>query len=478
MSRVLLDKLGEVDYGLYYVVYGVVGLVSFLNGTLSTCTSRFITFALGTGDPLRLKRTFSTTLVSHLLLAGIIVLLGETIGLWYAHNVMVIPPERREAALIVYQISIVSTVVSIIHVPFSAAVIAHERMSAYAAIGIFEASAKLAVVFLLSRSSYDKLVFFAVLTLLVSVVVLFSYVLFTKKHFTEVSFSTDFDRSSFRDMMKFSAWNIIANLSNTIMGQGVIMLFNLFFAPVVVAAQAIANQIYNALSQFGWNVRNAVNPQIIKLYAEGDREESSRLTYVSAEGILFLTMLLCVPCIIVMPALLNIWLVEVPDFTVSFSRLLALQLILDNYNASFYAPMLAANKVAKNSMAALIICVVQFVLLFILFKAGFGPVWARYVGIIGVFVFGFFIKPYVLCKDIGYRWQDMLHYLWRGVRAIIAVGGLNLALFFLIPQNTIWQSGIVLVLSVLTVLVCALLLMEASLRAKIWAFLKKKVSRR
>ena len=140
--------------------------------------------------------------------------------------------------------------------------------------------------------------------------------------------------------------------------------------------------------------------------------------------------------------------------------------------------MLAANKVAKNSMAALIICVVQFVLLFILFKAGFGPVWARYVGIIGVFVFGFFIKPYVLCKDIGYRWQDMLHYLWRGVRAIIAVGGLNLALFFLIPQNTIWQSGIVLVLSVLTVLVCALLLMEASLRAKIWAFLKKKVSRR
>ena len=429
MSRVLLAKLGEVDYGLYYVVYGVIGMVSFLNGTLSTCTSRFITYALGTGDLNRLKKTFSTSFVAHLSLAGIILLLGETIGLWYAHHVMVVPPERWSAAMIVYQISIASAVVSILQVPFTASVIAHERMNAYAIVGIFEAVAKLAIVFLLTRCSFDRLVFYAFLVLAVSMTVLLAYTVYSKRSFAEVSFSLDFDKPAFREMIKFASWNIVANVSNTLMGQGVIMLFNLFFAPVVVAAQAIANQIYTALNQFGWNVRNAVNPQIIKLYADKKQDESRRLTYVSAEGILYLTMLFCVPCIMVMPTLLDIWLVDVPEYAVAFSRLLVLQLILDNYNASFYAPMLAANKVAANSIAALVLCVLQFVALLLLFKSGVGPLWARYVGIIGTVLFSFIIKPVILCNDIGYEWKTMLRYLWRGVRIMAIVGGLNVVLY-------------------------------------------------
>lgn len=478
MSRVLLDKLGEVDYGLYHVVYGVIGMVSFLSGTLSTCTSRFITYALGTGDSNEMRRTFSTAFVSHLALAGIMLILGETIGLWYAHHVMVVPPERLHAAMIVYQVSIISTVTVIIQVPFSAAVIAHERMNAYAVVGIFEALAKLLIVFLLTRCSFDKLIFYAFLGYAVTFGVFCTYVTYARKSFEEVSFSLTFDKPAFRGMMKFSAWNIVANLSNTLMGQGVIMLFNLFFAPVVVAAQAIAGQVYTALNQLGWNVRNAVNPQIIKLFADDNQEESSHLTYVSAEGILYLTMMFSVPCIMVMPTLLNIWLVDVPEYAVAFARLLVLQLILDNYSASYYAPMLAANKVAFNSLAALVLCVFQFVAMLVLFKIGLGPLWARYLGILTAVIFSFVVKPYVLCKDIGYRWQTMLHYLWRGIRLMLVVGGLNLALYHLIPQDTIWQSAIVMILSVLIVLASSWVFMEATLRRKVMSFVKQKLAKK
>ena len=475
MSRVLLDRLGEVDYGLYYVVYGVIGMVSFLNGTLSTCTSRFITYALGTGDLNSLKKTFSTSLVAHLSLAGIILILGETIGLWYTHHVMVVPPERWRAAMVVYQISIASAMVSILHVPFMAAVIAHEKMNAYAIVGIFEAVAKLAIVFLLTKCAFDRLIFYSFLVLVISLVVFLAYVVYSKRMFIEVSFSLSFDKSAFREMMKFSAWNIVTNVSNTLAGQGVIMLFNLFFAPVVVAAQAIANQIFTALNQFGWNVRNAVNPQIIKLYADGKREESSRLTYVSAEGILYLTMLFCIPCIMVMPTLLDVWLVDVPEYAVAFSRLLVLQLIFDNYSASFYAPMLAANKVAANSIAAFVLCILQFVVLLLLFKLGLGPMWARYLGIFTTILFSFVVKPYILCRDVGYQWRTMFLYLWRGVRVMLLIGGLNAALFLLIPQESLWQSVLVLALSVLIVLGCSYLFMEASLRQRIVGFIKKQV---
>lgn len=473
-SRVLLDKLGEVDYGLYNVVYSVIGMFAFLNGTLSTSTSRFITFALGTKDPDYLQKVFNTTLITHLFLAGIIVLLGETIGLWYAHHVMVVPPGRWDAAMIVFQVSIVSSVISILQVPFTSEVIAHEKMDAYAFVGIFEVVAKLSVVFLLSKSNADRLVFYAILTLIVSVVVCACYFIYCRKSFQEIVFSLQLDRKSFKEIVSFSSWNILAYVSNTLMGQGVIMLYNVFFAPVVVAAQAIANQVFTALSQFSWNVRNAVNPQIIKLYADGKYDESSRLTFVSAELLLFLTMFFCVPCILVMPTLLNIWLVDVPEHTLQFARLLVLQLILDSYGASFYAPMLAANKISKNSVIAAIMSAIQFAAIYLLFKSGLGPLWARYVCIISVVLFSFVIKPVILCRDIGYQPHQMIRSLLRGLLVMMIVGVVNGALFVLFPQNTIWQSALVVVLSVLSVLIAAVCFTEKDIRMRFYVFVKNR----
>ena len=474
-SRVILDKLGATDYGLYYVVFAVIGLLSFLNGTLSSGTSRFITFELGKGDPERLKTTFSTTLISHVLLAGIILFLGETIGLWYAHNVMVVPEGRMGAAMIVYHISILSTIISILQVPFTSEIMAHEEMNVYACLGIYEACAKLAVVFLIIHTTFDKLIYFATLQCVVVFTVFLFYIWYSKKHFQEVTFKRYFDKGIFKSILKFSGWNIIANLSNTLMSQGVIMLFNVFFAPVVVAAQAISNQISSALMQFVNNVRQAVNPQVIKLYADKQYNESQRLTLMSAEYIFDLLLLLGVPCIMVIPALLDLWLVDVPDYAVAFSQLIIAQNILDNFNAAFYTPMLAANKVAKNSIAAVFLCILQFVVLWFLFTQDFGPLWARYLAMLSGILFSFVVKPYILWKDIGYNLKDIYTCICRCMKIMFSVIVICVGIYLLIPQDSLFDSFLVIVLTGLSVIGVALVYMDKTKRNSLMSFILNRI---
>lgn len=476
-SRVVLDKLGVDDYGLYNVVFSVIGLLSFLNGTLSAGTSRFITFDLGRKDKEKLKYTFSTALCTHLLLAGIILILGETVGVWYVHNVMVCPPERFHAAFIVYQLSILATIVSIIQVPFTSEIMAHEEMDIYAYIGIYEAVAKLVIVFLLIRSPFDKLIYYASLVVTVCISVFLIYVFFCKKKFEEVGFKIRFDKNTFKEILNFSGWNIMANLSNTLMKQGVIMLFNLFFLPVVVAAQAISNQISQALMQFVANVRQAVNPQVIKLYADGKYDDSKKLTFTSAEYIFDLLLLLGVPCIMVMPTLLDLWLVEVPDYAVAFARLIVLQDILGNFSAAFYTPMVAANKIKKNSIAAVLLCIMQFVLLYVLFKLGCGPLWARYLALISTSLFSFVVKPYILWKDVNYGLKELYACIWHCMKIMLSIIILCVPVYLFLPQGTLLSAVLMVVISIIIVVTVALLFMSKDTRAKVFSFIKKRLRR-
>lgn len=476
-SRVILDKLGATDYGLYYVVFGVIGLLSFLNATLSSGTSRFIAFELGKGNKDRLRTTFSTTLISHILLAAIILLFGETIGLWYANNVMVVPEGRLDAAMIVYQISILSTMISILQVPFTSEIMAHEEMNVYAYFGIYEACAKLIVVFLIAHTTFDKMLFFAALQCIVVLSVFIFYVWYSKKRFEEVSFRRYFDKDIFKSILKFSGWNIIANLSNTLMSQGVIMLFNIFFAPVVVAAQAISNQISTALMQFVSNVRQAINPQVIKLYADKQYKESKRLTFMSAEYIFDLLLLLGVPCIMVMPVLLDLWLVDVPDYAVVFAQLIIVQNILGNFSDAFYTPMLAANKLSKNSIASVFLCIAQFILLWILFALGLGPIWARYLALLSCVIFSFIVKPYILWKDIDYDLKDIYRCIWQCMKVMITVILVCIGIYLLVPQESLSDSLLVAILSIVVVSITALAYMERTKRENFMVVVLGKLKR-
>lgn len=474
-SRVVLDKLGVDDYGLYNVVFSVIGLLSFLNGTLSSGTSRFITFALGKGDSEGLKTTFSTALCAHVLLAGIILLLGETLGIWYVHNVMVCPPERFQATFIVYQISILVTMLSIILVPFTSEIMAHEKMDFYAYIGIYDAVAKLAIVFLLSRAAMDKMVLYAILICCVQITSLLLNIWYSRCKFEEVRFRIRFDKSTFNSILKFSGWNVIANISNTLMSQGVIMLFNLFFMPVVVAAQAISNQISHAMMQFVNNVRSAVNPQVIKLYADEKYDDSKRLTLQSAEYVFDLLLLLGVPLIMIMPTLLDIWLVEVPDYAVTFARLIIIQDILGNFSAAFYTPMVAANKIEKNSISAAILCILQFCTLYVLFKCGMGPVWARYIGILFVCIWSFVVKPYILWKDINYSWKEMWVCIGKCMRILICTALLSFVIYYFIPQRNIYYSFLVAAVSFISVVLVAFAFFDKEMKRKLFGMLKSRL---
>ena len=473
-SRVILDKLGVDDYGLYNVVGGVVGMLSFISSTLSIGTLRFLTTELGKKDYEKLKTTFNTTFYSHLGLALILALFLETIGLWFVCNKLVIPPDRLYAAIIVYHISILTSIVTITQVPYTSLIMAHERMDIYAYVSIFEAFAKLFVVYLLTLTSYDRLVFYAILIALVQFMVAMTYRFFSIRKFTEARLCRVFDKSIFKSLMSFSGWNVMANLSETLKLQGYLVLLNLFFQPYVVAAQTIGNQVAGAMMQFINNFRTAINPQIIKLYAAEDYEESKRLTMSTTILVFDLVLLLGLPSIFAMDTIMDLWLVEVPPYAVVFTQFIIVQRILSTFDASFYIPMMAEGKIKTNSILASITGPVMFVLLYIIFKLGWSVMWMQYIGLITVVLFGFLIKPYLLVHDEkGYSYPDFVPCFLACIKVSLLAVSLSYVFYWLIGNQTIISSLVVFVLSFLSVVTSSLVFMDTEMRKKLWNMAKE-----
>ena len=408
-SRVVLDKLGVENYGLYQIVGGVVGIMSFLNGTMSIGTTRFLTYEIGTGNFDKLNRTFSTGVYTHVILALIVVILMETGGLWFLYNKLVIPPDRLNSCFWVFQVSIFTMFIAITQIPYTAIIMAHERMGIYAYISIFEAFAKLGVCYLLSATSFDRLVFYAILIAIVQLLVAVFYRLYSITKFSEAKLKLVFDRTILKSMMSFSGWNVMANISNMLGQQGILVLINMFFAPVVVAAQAIASQVSGAIMQFVNNFRTAINPQIIKLYAAGDKEGSKRLTLQTTVFCFDLVLLLGLPAILTMNTIMHIWLVEVPDYAVAFTQWIIARQIVGIFSTSFYTPMMAANTMKTNSIAAVYLGIGEFILLYIFLKLGFGPMWIQYLAFaITTVGFSLVVKPWVLIRQINYTLKEIL----------------------------------------------------------------------
>ncbi len=467
-SRVILDKLGVDDYGIYNVVGGVVGMLSFINGTLSIGTMRFLTTELGKKDFKQLKKTFNTAFYTHLGIGLILALLLETIGLWFVYNKLIIPPERLHAAVIAYHISILTSIISITQVPYTSIIMAHERMDVYAYISIFEAFAKLLVVYLLCLTVHDKLVIFAILIAVLQFLVAMSYRVFSVKHFVESRLELLFDRSIFKSLMGFSGWNIMANVSETLKLQGYLVLLNMFFQPFVVAAQAIGNQVAGAMMQFINNFRTAINPQIIKLYAAGEYEDSKRLTLNTTILVYDLVLLLGLPSIFVMETIMNIWLVEVPPYAVIFTQFIIAQRILSTFDAAFYIPMMAEGKIKSNSMLASLSGPGIFVVLYVIFKIGGSVMWLQYIGLFSLAIFGFFIKPYLLVHDEkGYGYSDFIPCFLTCLKVTLLSVGISYCFYLFIGNQNLISSISLFVVSFLSVIVSSYVFMEVEMKVKI-----------
>lgn len=318
-SRVVLNVLGATDYGLYNVVGGVITLFSFITSALSNSSSRYLTYAIGTNDENEIKRTFGTFLTVYYSLALLILIVGETVGLWFVYNHLNIPEDRFVASLWVYHLSIVSAVLNIIYIPHSGLVVAHERMRVFAYISILDAILKLVIALTLSISPIDKLVFYAVLVVIAQLINRFVYIIYCKKKFPEASTSFVYDKSLFSSIVKYSGWVLFGSLAYTTYTQGLNVLLNMFFGPIVNAARSISVQIQAATQNFIVGFQTAMYPQIVKSYAQKNLNRMYLLLHTVCKGSFFLFFLLGLPFLLKTSFILELWLKNVPDYTVPFT---------------------------------------------------------------------------------------------------------------------------------------------------------------
>lgn len=407
-SRIVLEKLGVTDFGVYSSVGGVVAMLGFLNVTLSTSTSRFITFELGKGNSQRLRETFSTAFYTHLILALVVVAVLISGGAWFVLNKLIIPEELKYPALWTFYISIFTAFISITQVPYTSMIIANERMSIYAYIGIVEAVGKLGIAYAICAAPIEKLVWYALLIAALQLFVAMAYRIYCVRNYWESRISRLFSRNICKEMLKFSGWSLIANISQIMSTQGLIVLINMFFAPAIAAAQAIGNQISSAMTQFSSNFMTAINPQIIKLYSVGDKESSRRLNLQTTVLVWDLMLLIGLPLIVCMNPIIHLWLVDVPPYAAIFAQYIIISQILNTFSMTFYVPMVASGELRDNSIASLWSCILGFGILYYLLMNGFDVMWVQYLTILQAVVFGLGVKPYILCRKIGYNAKEML----------------------------------------------------------------------
>lgn len=382
-SRVVLQTLGVDDYGIYGVVGGVVPMFSFLNSAMAGATSRFMSYEMGKieyGDPTKLSRlsdTFSSALLVHFIIAGIVVLLSETVGLWFLCNKLVIPEGRMYAAHWVYQFSIVSAVIGITQVPYNAVIIAHEKIDLYAYVEMLGVLLKLVIVFLLVIGNFDKLILYSLLTLLVTIVIRAIYRIYCLRHYPESHFKYIFDKNILKPMLSFSGWNMYSQLCVVFKGQGINFVINFFFGVALNAASSVATTVEGTLKGLSHIVTSAMTPQIVKNYSIGKFDDMSSLMIFSIKITGIMMGVLAVPLLICCDSVMKIWLVEVPEYAVLFCRLLLCSGIFAMINSAVYNGIYAAGKMRNVSVITGTLSISTVFILYALYHFGCPPETAQ-----------------------------------------------------------------------------------------------------
>ena len=349
-SRVVLEALGENDYGIYNVVGGVVAMFTIISGALNSAVSRFITFEMGKGAAARLNEVYSTAVTIQFIIALTVVAAAEPIGLWFIENEMTIDPSRIPAAKLVLHFSILAFVIDLMSVPQMASITAHEKMSAYAAIGVLDGLLRLAVAFMIMRSPMDRLVYYAALMAAVVLIVRGAYGIYCRTHFPECRYRPVFEKPLMKEMFSFAGWNFIGVSAGVLRDQGGNILVNLFYGTAVNAARGIAVQLNAAVQGFVTNFMTAVNPQITKSYASGDKAYMLSLIRRSSRMSFFLLFVIALPILFNTEYLLSIWLKDVPAHTVMFVRLFLVFALCESISNPLITAQLATGKIRNYQL--------------------------------------------------------------------------------------------------------------------------------
>lgn len=400
-SRVILNTLGVEDYGIYNVVGGVVSMFAFFNSAMSSATQRFLSFEIGKGDFAQLRKTFNATQIIHIGIAGVIFILAETVGLWFLKTYLVIPPERLEAAIWVYHFSVLSFMVSIIQVPYNATIIAHERMNVYAYVSIIEVLLKLLIVFMLTWITYDKLILYGILHFGVVFIIAAIYRVYTRSNFEESKFELVKDQKLYKTLISYSGWSLFGNIAGVAQGQGVNIILNIFFGPVLNAARGIAIQVQSALQAFVSNFQIAVNPQIIKYYSADNKDYLLSLVIRSSKLSFYLFFSLSLPILLEVDLILKLWLNIVPDFAVIFTKLVLISILISCISGPLQTLVQATGKIRNYQIIISFLLLLILPLSYIFLKNGYPPEITLYITIV-IELFALLFRLLLLKKLINF----------------------------------------------------------------------------
>lgn len=373
-SRLVLQALGVEDYGIYGLVGGIVSMFSFLNSAMSAATQRYLSFDIGKGDCERLKKTFNATLNIHIIIAAIILVLAETVGLWFVNFQLKIPAERMYAANWVYQLSIFTFILGVIQVPYNALLIAREHMNVYAYMSILESVLKLVTVLILVRFGNDKLILYAVLTFVVSFLIRMLYKIYCKKYFKESEYKFYYDKIYYKELLSYSGWSLFGQLVNVLSNQGVSILFNIFLGVTINAAIMIANQVQGLVFSFISNFQVAFNPKIIKTYAKEDLGNLKDFILNTSKISFLLISALSLPILLGTELLISTWLNNnIPPFTIDLIRVIILISYIDAIGGPFWVAANAFGNVKNYNLGISMINILILPIMFVLLKNDFYP---------------------------------------------------------------------------------------------------------
>lgn len=452
MSRIVLQVLGVNDFGIYNVVGGVVAMMGVLKGAMATSTTRFITFELGRDDNEQLRKTYCISIMIYAVISLFFVVIAETIGLWFLNTQLTIPYARMNAANWVYQFTIIAVVVEMMAQPYNAVVIAHEKMSFFAVMSIVEIVLKLLFVFSLEIIPYDSLVVYSFFMMLTSIIVRIAYNVYCKRHFKECNFKIYRDPILFKRILTYSGWNLFGSASTIVKGQGLNILLNMFFNPAVNAARGIAYQINSAISQFSQNFYTAVRPQITKYYAQGDLQNMYKLVYRSGKMSFYLNLILGVPLIIETPYIINLWLGQVPDHVVFFSRMIIVISMVDAMSHPLMTSIQATGNVAVYQSVVGMMNILNLPVSYIFLKFGYPPAIVFYVSLV-ITILSQFVRLIIVKRNITSF--PIVEYIIKvyGVCLIVSVISMIAPIFaHIMVERTLWGVLLVCFLSLISVL--------------------------
>ena len=476
-SRVILQTLGVEDYGIYNVAGSVVALFGFVSGALGNSSSRHITVEIGKvkdGDITQLVSCFRTTRTIHAIIALLIFIFCETIGLLILYR-SAIPPERVTAAFWVFQISVLTAMLNVTQIPFTALIIAHERMGIYAYISIFEVIAKLTVCYMLIISPIDKLIYYASLLFIVQIILLAIYRIYGKLHFRECTMAYGFDSSFFKPIMSFSFWNLIGSLSYHALTQGTTILVSFFFGPTIVAGRAIANQAKSHVFNFVNNFRLAVNPQILKRNAAGDRYSYKELLFWSAKMTYYMMLIFVLPLVFTTRFVLEVWLKEIPPYAIEFLQIALIEMLFFVYDATFYQIFQAEGRLKENAIICPIMDFIGLAIVYVVYLLGGNVLAVAWMMLILSLTQGMIVKPWLAVRLFGFIWSDFIAVFLNNLKVTVSSSIVPLMIYILFKPSVTYYI-LLIFLSLISVSLASFYIgMTANERRKLKDFVMARI---